>query len=282
MAVSFSADDVECVLIEDGGGGLPASAMFGDAPEAERDAALGERLRPDGRVLHPYGCLVLRTRGSVILVDAGLGSYEHPYGGSGGRLEAELDHLGLVPADVDVVVITHGHLDHIGGLCHDGSPRFVRARHLMSEAAWRWWTDEANLPAMSTIGAQVAREQLLPLDIELTGPRAAVVPGVRLLDAPGHSPGQLALELGGRALYLADAIVDELHAEHPDWAMSFEPDPVAVQRTRRELLGRAADEGLLVAAPHLRFTATVKRAGHGFALEQPSPRGGTNAGAPAV
>ncbi len=93
-----------------------------------------------------------------------------------------------------------------------------------------------------------------------------VVDGVRLVPAPGHSPGQLAVELGGGALYLADVVIDELHAEHPDWTMEFDADPLVTVETRQRLLGRAADEELIVAASHLQGPARVERAGDGFRL----------------
>jgi glyoxylase-like metal-dependent hydrolase (beta-lactamase superfamily II) len=171
---------------------------------------------------------------------------------------------GLAPEDVDVVVVTHGHLDHIGGLSRDGAPRFPRARHVVARLEWELWTGDGRLTDAET----VAHAQIPPLDeagvIELVEPPVEVVDGVRLLPAPGHSPGQVAVELGAAALYLADVVIDELHAEHPDWSMQFDADPLVAVETRRQLLGRAADEDLLVVASHLPGPARVERAGDGF------------------
>ena len=97
----------------------------------------------------------------------------------------------------------------------------------------------------------MAHDQIPPLDeagvIELVDPPVEVLDGMRLLPAPGHSLGQVAVELGEAALYLADAVIDELHAEHPDWTMEFDADPLVAIETRRRLLARAADADLIVA-----------------------------------
>jgi glyoxylase-like metal-dependent hydrolase (beta-lactamase superfamily II) len=139
VAASFWVGAIECLLLEDGAGGLPAEVLFANAPAGERDAALGERLEADGRVLSPYNCLLARTADEAVLVDTGIGSYEHPFGGTGGRLEERLRAAGIGPDDVDVVIITHGHLDHIGGLCRNGEPCFPQARHLVSWVEWELW-----------------------------------------------------------------------------------------------------------------------------------------------
>jgi glyoxylase-like metal-dependent hydrolase (beta-lactamase superfamily II) len=266
VATSFNVGAIECRLLEDGGGGLPAEVLFANAPPDERDAALGERLGPDGRVAAPYNCLLVRAGGQVVLVDAGLGPYDHPLGGTGGQLEQELRGAGLAPGDVDVVVVTHGHLDHIGGLSLDGAPRFARARHVVPRREWDLWSEDGRLTDAET----VAHAQIPPLDeagvIELVDAPVEVVDGVRLVPAPGHSPGQVAVELGGAALYLADVVIDELHVEHPDWSMQFDADPLVAVETRRQLLGRAADADLVVAASHLRGVTRVERAGDAFRL----------------
>ena len=136
----------------------------------------------------------------------------------------------------------------------------------MSRKAWEAVTDEAFLHDLSELEVTALGEQLWPLDPRLVDGDADVVPGVRVLDAPGHAPGHLVVEIDGAALYLSDAMADELHAVHPDWAMSFEPDAAIVAATRRRLLGRAADEGLVVAAAHVPAPARVRRSGDGFAL----------------
>jgi glyoxylase-like metal-dependent hydrolase (beta-lactamase superfamily II) len=245
-------------LISDGEGGLPLDVLFGGAADAARRPA-GDRLGADGRIALPYGCLLIRTDDAVVLVDAGLGPHDHPMGGRGGELEAALAAAAVAPPDVDVVVITHGHLDHIGGLCADGRPRFASARHLMTRIERDWLAEEHTA---------MAEEQLPPIEaaglLELVDAGAEPVPGVRLLAAPGHTPGQVAVELGGSALYLADAIIDVLHAEHPDWPMTFDVDGARAAETRRALLGRAADEGLVVAAAHIRTPGTVERERDGF------------------
>jgi glyoxylase-like metal-dependent hydrolase (beta-lactamase superfamily II) len=266
VAASFKVGAIGCLLLRDGGGGLPVEVLFENAPVDERDAALGDRMEADGMVLAPYNCLLVRVGSEVVLVDAGLGRYEHPFGGAGGRLEEELRRTGLAPDQIDTVVVTHGHPDHIGGLCGDSGPRFGRARHIISRTEWGLWAEDGRLADPET----VAHDQIPPVEeaglIELVDAPVEVADGVRLLPAPGHTPGQLAVELGAGALYLADVVVDELHVERPDWTMEFDADPVPTVETRRRLLGRAAAEHLSVAASHLAAPARVQRAGDGFRL----------------
>ena len=242
-------------LLSDGEGGLPLDVMFGDAAEQAR-APAAARLGADGRLGVPYGFLLVRTPDDVVLVDTGLGPHEHPMGGTSGGLEAALAAEGVAPADVGVVVITHSHLDHIGGLCDEGRPRFAAARHVMARAEWEWCesaSTDGQLPPIERAGL-----------LELVDAPAEPVPGVRLLPAPGHTPGHLAVELDGGVLFLADAVIDVLHVEHPDWPMTFDEDPAQSEATRRALLGRAADEGLLVISSHVRAAGTVERAGRDF------------------
>jgi glyoxylase-like metal-dependent hydrolase (beta-lactamase superfamily II) len=262
----LSFGDVEVAVLEDGRGGLPREVLFSDVPTGELNATLGDAYPAD----LPYNCLLVRSRTQTVLVDTGLGEASHPFGGAGGRLWAELAAVRQRPEDVDVVVISHGHLDHIGGLVQDGEPAFPQARYLMSEADWTLWTSEETLAQMPEAVAAPAREQLPPLEaagvLERTDGEGEVAPGVRVLPAPGHTPGHLAVEVQGALLFAVDAVLHPLQVERPELGCGTDADAATAIMTRRSLLARASDRGLLVGASHIDSLFSVERSGDGFRI----------------
>lgn len=239
--------------------------LFDEAEPGEVEGLLEAPYPSDA----PYQCLLVRTEAAVVLVDTGIGDAEHPFGGSGGRLVAELERLGVSPETVDVVVITHGHLDHIGGNVRDGAPAFPRARYVMSRMDWEYWTSEETLGGTG-IGAAVAREHLPPLVaagvLDLVEGDEEVSPGIRLLHAPGHTPGHLAVEVTGELLYLTDAFLHPLQAVRPDWGHGLDGDPRSAAATLRALLGRAVESGIPIASSHVEGVYRVEDDSDAFAL----------------
>ena len=247
VTTAFTAGSFDCRLIADGSGFLPAEVVFANAPASARTTALGDRLDRDGRLTLEYGFLLVQGHDAVVR-----------------RLTRASAATSIRSReDVQVVILTHSHLDHIGGLCEQGRPRFPDARHVISQVEWDWvFEDEDDDP--------IAHEQPAPLEeagiLELVEGPVDLVEGIRLLPAPGHTPGQLAVEIGGPtgALYLADAVTDELHVEHRDWVMKFDADPDLAVETRNELFDWAAGENLIVAAAHLPAPGRIERDGGGF------------------
>jgi glyoxylase-like metal-dependent hydrolase (beta-lactamase superfamily II) len=261
--------DVEINVLQDGRGRLPREILFSDVPAGELEPALGAEYPAD----FPYNCLLIRRRGSSVLVDTGLGAARHPLGGEGGRLWDELAAVGQRPEDVGVVVISHGHPDHIGGLVQDGTPAFHRARYVASSADWQLWTSEDALEQMPEPAAAAARAQLPPLEaagiLDRVDGEHKVASGVRVLPAPGHTPGQLAVEVEGALLYTVDALLHPLHVERPDVGRGTDADPERAIATRRALLERASEGGLVVGASHMDMLFRVERSGEGFRAVEP-------------
>ncbi|NHN46502.1 MBL fold metallo-hydrolase [Halostella sp. JP-L12] len=260
----FEVGTVDCTLVSDGSYAYPhpAEVFFADAPPDEREQALAdEGIQPDEwkEYVSPYPSLVIDAGDQTVLVDTGGGEMAP----TTGKLQTSLDAADIDATAVDVVLITHGHADHVGGmLTDDGDPAFPNARYVMPEAEWEFWTgadpDLSSLRVdeeLRTLLITAAQANLEPLDgrIELVEDETEIVPGVRTLPAPGHTPGHVAVEVTSneeRLLHLVDTVLHPLHIAHPEWTAAVDYNPDQTVETRRDLLDRASQTEALVFAFH--------------------------------
>jgi glyoxylase-like metal-dependent hydrolase (beta-lactamase superfamily II) len=272
MSQAVSSQRISWQRVSDGAGTYPTGLVF-PGVDAETLSAAGI----EEQVTTPYYAVLVTVDGSRVLVDAGLGETAAAMGGTAGRLVAELHAIGVEPDDIDDVIISHAHPDHVGGLLTGGRPTFARARHHLSRAERDFWLgpnpQERLFPAMADIMVTSARGTIQALDdaglLALCEPGAEPVSGIRLVDAPGHTPGHVAVEVDtgdGTLLYVADAFIDELQLEHPDWTALFDTDDADTVASRRALLDRAVERGAIVVAYHLERMGRIERAGDVYRL----------------
>jgi glyoxylase-like metal-dependent hydrolase (beta-lactamase superfamily II) len=265
MSPPVGSQSISCRLVSDGAGTYPTGIVF---PGVDADTLRSAGI--DDTVTTPYHAVLATVEGRRILVDAGLGERAAQMGGTAGRLVDELRAMGVEPGDVDDVIMSHAHADHVGGLVTAGEPTFARARHHLPRAEHDFWRgpnpQERLFPALADALITTARATIEVLDdaglLELCASDAEPMPGVRLIDAPGHTPGHVAVEIDatdGPFLYAADTFVHELQLEHPEWTAAFDTDADDTVATRHRLLADAMERGALVAAFHVGRTGGVER-----------------------
>ncbi len=256
-----SVGQIEVIVLDDGTFPGPGNLFATNAPEA----ALVETLEAQGLDpnalnlgIHP---LLVETGGQRVLLDTGLGAFE-----PGGSLMDALAAEEIAPEEIDIVLITHMHTDHFGGaLNSDGLLAFPNARYLIHGVEYDFWAAEPSLDELivpdefKQVFRQAAADALKALGStpEQIAPGDEIAPGVTVVDAKGHTPGQLAVEVssdGEGLLHIVDvAHVPEIHLTHPDWFMVADNWPAWSVTTRKTLFDRAADENLLVASYHFPF-----------------------------
>jgi glyoxylase-like metal-dependent hydrolase (beta-lactamase superfamily II) len=276
----FNVGEIRCLPLSDGEYPAPWEELFPGAPDDRLQRWFRDHPSADREEPSASNCLLVQTPTGTALLDTGYGALATEFGlPTAGRLQTALRQHGVSVDDVDLVVLSHAHPDHIGGTIDFGGeepvPAFPRARYVMAEAEWRFWSsDEAPAGMVS-----VVRPRLDALErtdrIELTEGEMEVLPGLRLLPAPGHTPGHLALAItSGRegALYLGDALVHESQFAHPDLDAVVDTLPGVTGRTRRRLLEQAVREGRSVVAFHIRRIGSVAESGGAFTFEPQGER----------
>lgn len=215
-------------------------------PDSDPDewAAHPEFLQ-DGKIRVSLGCFLVAGPSGLVMVDTGLGEPPDPRMVSGKMPEA-LDTVGVRPDEVEMVIHTHLHVDHIGGnLDGSGSPFFPNARFYAHSAELDYW-----LTLEGPRGDRI-RSVFEPLDgmVEAIGGDQEIASGVAMVESFGHTPGHMSVELrseGMRAVLAGDATHHPLQAAHPEWNMAADYDTTRAARSRRSLYeGLAADRGLL-------------------------------------
>jgi glyoxylase-like metal-dependent hydrolase (beta-lactamase superfamily II) len=171
----------------------------------------------------------------------------------------------MEPVDIDTVILTHGHPDHIGGNTDaEGKPAFRNARYVMWKDEWEFWMSEPDLAQLKVeedikqLMLMLARRNLPPIEgqLELVEREKEILPGIQAIAAPGHTPGHMVLAISSdseRLLYASDAILYPIHIERPDWYAAFDLEPEQAVTTRQQLIERVTAEKALMIACHFPF-----------------------------
>lgn len=280
----ISVGAIECTILSDGGGpspGSPQPIFAPDADPADVERILTDRYLPTDRSTSYFNAMLVKTGNAVVLIDAGSGDLIGP---AGGKLEANLRASGVTPEQVTHVILTHAHLDHMGGLktsweANAGAPRFPNARLVASRAEHDFWTSAA--PDLS--GLRVPddfKKRFLALGAatfesfkgatDLVQPGDRILPGIEILGAPGHTPGHICvLVRDGDAslLHMADVAHHFLLVfARPEWSPIYDADPARAEATRRRIFDMAAMERLNVVGYHMPWpgVGNIRRGGNGY------------------
>lgn len=268
----FSLGALSCIAVSEGDcGAPPAGGQLVVGPPLEevyallREHGLG-RQAPRINVT----ALAVQRGDRTILIDSGFGIFATPDGANRpGRVQPNLAAAGVAPDDVDLVILSHPHGDHGGGLLQPGGTlTYPNARYVLPRREWEFWiAGEPDLsPALITDDFRAAMKMqartVLPAiehRLNLAEPGDEVAEGMRLLATPGHTPGLVGVEIDGggeRMLYLADVFMHPvISVKRPQWRVPMDLDGETSADTRRRLLTRLADSGELVFSTHFPWPA---------------------------
>lgn len=252
----ITVGDIRVAYLPDGYCLLEPTAFFPNStPEAWKPHS--KWLDHQGRLVATFGTFLIRSGDRNIVVDLGFGDKEVEFPGFGpfygGFLTESMRAARLEPADVDTVIYTHMHLDHIGWstrvVGHARLPTFPRAQYLMMQAEWQHWygRDDPAGPGLQEVQYPIENR------IGFLADGQAVAPGVNVLATPGHTPGHLAVVIssgGQRAILFGDVMHCPAQFDETEWSCFFDVDPQLAKRTRERVWAELEDPSTVGAAAH--------------------------------
>ena len=275
--VSYKVGDAEITALYDGiWEKAHDPAFIANASIDDVKAAMAKAGLPQDFVSIPFTVIVIKNGGKTILCDSGTGGQVQP---SAGKMMANMKAAGIDSAKIDTILISHFHPDHIFGLMEMGTnaPVFPNAEIVVSDAEYKFWTDPAVIDRLPEARKGLAKriQAVFPAwkNIKQVSGEPEVAPGIRFVNAPGHTPGHRAFHLSSRSSQLMisndTAYVPALVVANPGWHGQYDQDAATAEASRRRLLDRVIADKVAICGYHFPFpgAGTISKDGAGYALD---------------
>lgn len=247
--------EFDVFAVSDGIVWLDGGAMFGVAPKAlwSRLVAADER----NRVPVGMNCLLVRTPSHTVLIDAGMGRDWPPKKRNIYALDdrvtllSSLEAMGVRPEDVDLVLLTHLHIDHVGWCVREGRPVFPKAKHIVQKQEWQDAVTPHPVRKGSYLHHQFAALKEAGL-LDLIEGDAEILPGLRAAAVGGHTLGYqtFTLDSGGRKLFFLGETIPTQHHIRPAYIMAYDLYPVQVAELKCRIIAEGIRDNWLFFFEH--------------------------------
>ncbi|WP_275189703.1 MBL fold metallo-hydrolase [Bradyrhizobium sp. CSA112] len=274
---ALKVGDIDVLVVSDGVLPLPTQMLGHNADPADRAAWLKDMFLPQDAFDWALNVVVVRSGGKTILIDAGLGSDPDLNLPRAGQLIKRLEAAGIDLGSVTDLVLTHMHMDHIGGLLVEGVKERLRKdlRIHVAAAEVKFWESpdfsHTSMPQGFPDALRSAAKRFVSeygSNLRTFDEEHEIAPGVVARRTGGHTPGHSVVRVasGGDGLTFAGDAVFTVGFEQPDWHNGFEHDPEEAARVRISLLRELAESGEMLVATHLPFPSIGRVAADGDAF----------------
>jgi glyoxylase-like metal-dependent hydrolase (beta-lactamase superfamily II) len=274
---ALKVGDIDVLVVSDGVLPLPTQMLGHNADPADRAAWLKDMFLPQDAFDWALNVVVVRSGGKTILIDAGLGSDPDLNLPRAGQLIKRLEAAGIDLGSVTDLVLTHMHMDHIGGLLVEGVKERLRKdlRIHVAAAEVKFWESpdfsHTSMPQGFPDALRSAAKRFVSeygSNLRTFDEEHEIAPGVVARRTGGHTPGHSVVRVasGGDGLTFAGDAVFTVGFEQPDWHNGFEHDPEEAARVRVRLLRELAKSGEMLVATHLPFPSIGRVAADGDAF----------------